>query len=630
MSEEGRENLREQLATAVRTRMAPRPRLTISEWADRYRYLSREASAEPGKWRTDRAPYLRGMMDALADPLIERVVMKCASQIGKTEVLLNAIGFYSDQDPAPILLIEPSLDVAKAMAKDRIANMVRDTPRLKGKFADVKSRSADNTTLHKVFPGGHLTIVGANSPAGLAARPIRIGLFDEVDRYPPSAGSEGDPVALGVKRTSTFWNRKIVLNSSPTLEGFSKIDAEYSESDQRQFVVRCYNCGQPQVLLWRNVHWDAGQPETAYMLCSSVDADGVEHGCGQRFEEADKTMLLESGEWIPQQPGRRVAGFHLSALYSPWARWGELAGEFLKAQVSPELLKTFTNTALAETWKDDAEQVQPEGLMARREEYGRVVPAFVGALTAAVDVQADRLEILVRGWGAGEESALVHREILRGDPSRPDVWKDCDRVLGQEFEGLKIACALVDSGYLTQQVYRYVAPREGRVFASKGHKDPGQPIVGALPKRRNKAGVKLVMIGTDTAKDLLFLRLKIKTPGPGCFHWPLGELADSAYFEQLTAEKAITKYSHGKAYRVYEKTATSRNEALDLEVLVYAALLLRGATFMKSLGQLAAKRSPAPPAPPLAPERPVAQQAVHQAVQRVVKRPPPKPFSSNW
>lgn len=589
--------LQTRLASSVRQRMAPPPKLAVSEWADRYRYLSREASAEPGKWRTDRAPYLRGMMDALSEPLIDSAVAMTASQIGKTEILLNAIGYYADQDPAPMMVIQPSLEIGQAFSKDRVAPMTRDTPRLKERFADAKTRTADNTILHKTFPGGHLTIVGANSPAGLASRPIRILLCDEVDRYPASAGTEGDPVTLGTRRTTTFWNRKVFLVSSPTIRGFSRIEAAYHESDQRQYFVTCFACGRPQVLRWRNVHWEAGQPGTAHMTCSDVDDDGVEHGCGQRFEEADKSRLLEAGAWIAKEPGRRVAGFHLSALYSPWARWSDLVDEFLKAHGNAERMKAFTNTVLAETWQEDAERVEAEGLLKRREDYGREVPAFVGALTAGCDVQADRVEILVRGWGEGEQSALVHVEVIRGDPTRPELWQDVERVLLRSWDGMRLSAVCIDSGYLPESVYKFVAPRQRRrVFATKGQATAGMPIISRLPKKPNRAGVKLLMVGTDSAKDLIYLRLKIIAPGAGCYHWPLW--ADSEYFQQITSEHVITKYSHGIPYRVYEKDPNRRNEALDLEVLAYAALLTLGPTMIRGLGRLAAKRLPPPPEPP--------------------------------
>lgn len=549
-------------------------------------------------------------MDALADPLVETVVMMTAVQVGKTEVILNAVGYYADQDPSAMLVVQPTVELAQAFSKERLAPTIEATPVLKQKMAEQKSRNADNTIALKQFPGGSLALVGANSPSGLAGRPRRIVLMDEVDRYPPSAGTEGDPVSIARKRTTNYWNRKIVLTSSPTLKGFSRIEAAYNESDRRRYFVRCFACEAPQVLLWANLHWEAGEPDSAHMICEA---------CGARFEESDKGRLLDSGAWIAEYPGRKTAGFHLNALNSPWARWSDLVHEWADAQGIPERLRVFVNTVLAETWQEDAERVEPAGLMARRETYVSEVPAFCGMLTAGVDVQADRVELLVRGWGAGEESALVHLETVRGDPSRAEVWADVERILTRTWDGLPIAAACIDSGYLTDAVYRFVAPRQRRrVYATKGQSQAGTPIVGKFQKP-NRAGVRLLPVGADSGKDLLFLRLKIQHPGPGCYHWPMW--ADEDYFGQLTAEQALTKYRHGRPYRVYEKEASRRNEALDMEILAYAALLTLGPTIIRSLGDLAAKRQPAA-VTPTGPDPTPAQ----QAVRRILR--PPRP--GNW
>lgn len=600
-------NLRANAAASIRRRLAPPTKLTVSEWADRYRYLSREASAEPGKWRTDRAPYLREIMDAISDPLIEEVVAMMASQVGKTEVILNGIGFYADQDPAPMLVIQPNVEpMAQAFSKDRVDPMVRDTPRLAGRFADRKGRSGDNTILHKVFPGGHLTIVGANAPAGLASRPIRVVFADEVDRYPASAGLEGDPFSLAKRRTSTFWNRKHVSTSSPTLKGLSRIEAEHAIGDQRTYHVPCPNCGTFQPLVWGQLKYEAGRPETARYLCAH---------CPAEWQEYDKLRLLERGKWVAKFPGRKVASFHLNALYSPWVRWESLVDEWIKCQGVPEKLRVFVNTVLAETYQEDAERVEPTGLMARRVKYEREAPEPVGLLTAGMDVQADRVEALVRGWGAAEESWLVHREVLYGDPTRPQLWADVDRLLKRKWDGLGIAAGCIDSGYQPEHVYRFVGPRQrARIFATKGLSVPGHPIIGRLPKRPNAQGVKLVPIGTEAAKDLLFMRLK-QPSGPGAYHWP--DWADEEYFAQLTAEHAMTKYSHGRPYRVYEKDPNRRNEALDMEVLCLAALLLLGPTVIQGLGRRAESRMPKVqgPAEP-APIEPLGQQALRKRLQK--------------
>jgi phage terminase large subunit GpA-like protein len=610
--------LRAALSRCRQARLKPPPKLTMSEWADQHRFLSREASAEPGRWRTSRTPYAREPMDAISDTRYEEVVLMWAAQSAKTEVVLNTIGFYADQDPAPILVVQPNVEpMAQAFSKDRVATMVRDTPRLKDKIADAKSRTSDNTILHKTFPGGHLTITGANSAAGLASRPIRVVCLDEVDRYPPSAGSEGDPVMLATKRTTTFWNRKILKTSTPTLKHVSRIEADYQAGSQGTYLVPCPHCEKAHALVWENMKWTNHDPATAHMVCPA---------CGGVIEERHKGGMLTAGAWVHEYPERRRRSFHLNALYSPWARWSALVAEFLEAQGKPELLKAFVNTVLAQTWEDEKDRSDPESLMNRRSDYlseaNPHVPAFVGLLTAGCDVQADRVEILVRGWGEGEQSALVHLETIRGDPARAETWGDVGRVLDRTWDGLKVSCACVDSGYLPDEVYKFCRGRR-RTFPTKGNSTPGQPIIGSMAKRPNQVGVRVVPVGTETAKTLLYQRLKNQHPGPGFYHFPLW--AGTDYFEQLTAEYTIRKYKHGRPYTVYEKDPNRRNEALDMEVLSYVALLLLGPTAIRSLGTHAEKRVPQAVAP-AAPEPTPAQQLIKR-----ILHPQKKPgFARDW
>ncbi|HEX6925693.1 MAG TPA: terminase gpA endonuclease subunit, partial [Longimicrobiaceae bacterium] len=763
-----------------RAALAPAPRLTVSEWADRYRHLSREASAEPGRWSTARAPYQRGILDAFSDPLIEKVVVMSSAQVGKTEIVNNVVGYFIDKDPAPILVLQPTQQMGEAWSKDRLAPMLRDTPRLRGKVKDPRARDSGNTLLHKAlaldtplptpegwttvgevrvgdtlfdergqpcrvtdltpvylgrrcyrvrfsdgeeivadaghlwaverwvvkkrpkphqaivrellttadmvgrvrsgkrfrfavptteplkladarlpvppyalgvwlgdgyshraavvmepadatevlghlraegldatirpvagrgiveillepltrntrrgadgrmiaaedgvrgalrsmdlvsragsgrskkvippaylrasegqrwdllqglmdaggsvtpqgwcrfvtvlpaladgvcellsslgikwsrtdtpaggivlgfqspsqpvfrlarkrerqripttnatrrrivaiepersvpvrcitvdspehlflagrrmvpthnsFPGGHITISGANSAASLASRPIRVVLCDEVDRYPASAGTEGDPVALATKRTATFWNRKIGEFSTPTVKNFSRIEQSYEQSDRRRYHVPCPHCEHMQVLEWHNLKWENGDPETASYMCEA---------CGVLIEEQHKGRMLAEGVWVAENPGHRTAGFHLNSLYSPWARWSELVREFLEAKGNPERLKVFVNTVLGQTWEEEGERVNAESLSGRREKYRAVVPDGVGLLVAAVDVQGDRLEVKVKGYGAGEESWVIHHEQLWGDPGRDEVWQMLENVRTRAWE----------------------------------------------------------------------------------------------------------------------------------------------------------------------------------------------------
>src|SRR5262245_47717827 len=321
------------LAAVYAATLRPPPRLTVSEWADTERRLSPEASAEPGAWRTDRAAYQRAIMDSVTDPRVHTVVAMLASQVGKTELLLNVIGYFMQHDPSPLLVLQPTLEIAEAFSKDRLAPMVRDTPALRELVKDVRSRDAGNTLLHKQFPGGHITLAGANSPASLASRPIRIVLCDEVDRFPASAGTEGDPVTLAKQRSATFWRRKLVLVSTPTLKNLSRIAAAYEQSDRRRYLVPCPSCGARQVLDWAHVRWPKGRPEAAVYVCD----------CGAEWGDGLRLAAMTRGAWEAQAPANGTAGFWLSALYSPWTRLGELAREFVEATPHATRLQAFTN-----------------------------------------------------------------------------------------------------------------------------------------------------------------------------------------------------------------------------------------------------------------------------------------------
>jgi phage terminase large subunit GpA-like protein len=582
---------RRRRAELLRRVLAPPPRLTISEWADRYRMLSREASAEPGKWSTARAPYLRGIMDACSDPLIEHVVIMKAAQIGGTEIINNIVGYYIDQDPAPILVLQPTLDQAKSWSTDRLAPMLRDTPRLKGKVKDPRSRDSGNTMLHKAFAGGHLTIVGANSASGLAARPIRIVLGDEEDRYPASAGTEGDPITLAAQRTATFWNRKLVENSTPTIKGFSRIEKSFAASDQRFYHVACPECAHRQVLRWAQLKWEIGKPETAAYCCEA---------CGVLIDESQKQRLLERGEWIPKEPTHRSAGFHISALYSPWVRWETLVEKFFSAKDNPEKLKVFVNTVLGEVWEEDGDYVPSHKLADRQEDFGGEVPDGVGLLTAAVDVQGDRLEWAVWGWGAEEESWIIDTDIIPGDPGTVVPWQLLERdLIARRFKHvagveLRPMVTFIDSGgHHAKEVYQFCrAHLRSRVFAIKGAAMAGAPLVGK-PSRNNSAKTILYTLGVSTAKDTLMSRLRIVSPGPGYVHLPLS--LDKEHLEQLTSEKVVTRYVHGRPVRTWV-AMRPRNEQLDLAVYNMAALHSLGPVAVRNLATAAAKLTAMRPA----------------------------------
>ena len=543
----------------------PPPDITVSEWAVLNRVLSSESSSEAGKWSNDRAPYQVGMMDAVNDPMTHTIVAMTSAQVGKTELINNIVGYYIDHDPSPMLCLQPTLEMADTWSKDRLAPMVRDTPVLRGKVQDTKSKTSGNTIRHKVFAGGHITMAGANSPASLASRPIRIVLCDEVDRYPVSAGTEGDPVSLARKRTKTFWNRKIILTSTPTIKHHSRIEKEFNLSDKRYYYVPCPECNHMQTLKWSNIvipEDDHGEkePSKTFYVC--------DNGC--IISPNKKHIMLKGGEWRATAKFNGRAGFHLNELYSPWSKWSEIATDFLEMSKDVETLKTFVNTSLAETWEEKGESsnLRVEDMMARRESYdSRSLPDEILFITAAIDVQKDRLEVLTQGWGENKERWNIELRIIWGDPVRQDVWRELDDFLLQGYtvrgSEMKIACTAVDSGYLRDMVYNFVKPRQGRrVFAIKGSSE----YYGAIASKPRQVGnqrVSLYLVGVDSAKDLILMNYLHADGSSGRIHFPAD--VDDEFFSQLLSEERKTKWVRGQPQFFWSKLR-ERNEVLDLHV----------------------------------------------------------------
>jgi phage terminase large subunit GpA-like protein len=551
--------------------LAPPPRLTVSGWADEFRVLAPEASAEPGPWVTSRTPYLRAVMDAFTDPRTETIVLLKSSQVGGTEIVVNALGRAIHLDPAPSMVLQPTLEMASAFSKDRLTPAIRLSPELASRVALSRSQRTSSTLLHKTFPGGHVTIAGANSPASLAARPIRYLFLDEVDRYPASAGAEGDPASLAVARTRTFLRRKIVVLSSPTIKGASRIEDWYAISDQRRFHVPCPRCGERFVPAWSDVRWESRDPMTAHVICPL---------CAGRIEDAERPAMIAAGEWRASAPFDGVAGFHVWEFFAPWRSLRDLAKQFLDSRSSVEQRQAFTNTVLGEVWSPPAESVEASALLLRRESYpADTLPEGVRVLTCGVDTQDDRLEALVVGWGIGEEAWIIARETILGDPGRPDVWAELDEVLGQEWRGagggtMRVACTLVDAGgHRAQGVYAAVVARQSRrVFACFGR---AGGLAGLLvsPPRALKTGAGTVhrrLVDTHQAKMILFARLRITDDGPEKIHFPHG--LGQQFFDELTAERLVTRRSRlGVPEKVWEQVH-ERNESLDTFVYALAAL----------------------------------------------------------
>jgi len=552
------------LLPGVAAALLPPERMSLADWADRYRRLSSEASAAPGSWMT--LPYQREVLDVLAPhSRHSHVVLMWGSQLGKTEMLLTLIAYIIAMQPGPILVVQPTLSMAEAFSKDRISPMIRDMEILRGLVADPKARDAGSTIFHRRFVGGHLTIVGSNSPAGLASRPVRYLLMDELDRWEASAGAEGDPAALAIARTRTFWNRKIVMVSSPTTRGVSRIEQAWIESDQREYHVPCPHCGQHQRLVWGRVEWPDGRPDEAQYRCAS---------CDRLIPHSAKQRMLARGRWVAGAESP-IAGFHLSELYSPWRSWGELAAEWLAAQGNVERLRAFVNTSLAELWDDQvASQVSEDDLLARREQYGPQLPDGAALLTAGADVQDDRIEVSVWAWGRGEESWLMDHRVIPGDPTvgpEHGPWPELDRYLSQAWlhpraGQMHIAAACIDAGFATAVVSRFCEARAGRrVWAIKG----AGGTLPAWPRRQSKTQRgRVYLIGVDSLKATITARLRAAS-GAGATHFPV--TVDRGYFEQLTSEFLRTTYKHGRPVRTWERRKGRRAEALDCAVYAYAA-----------------------------------------------------------
>ena len=559
--------------------LKPPPALTLSEWADRYRVLSAESSAEPGRWHTDKAPYQREIMDAIGDPHIRKVVIMSAAQIGKTDAfILNPLGYYMDYAPAPIMCMQPTLDMGQTLSKDRISPMLRDTPRLKG-LVDVKSRFAGNTVMKKNFIGGHITIVGANSPSSLASRPIKVLLADEIDRYPKSAGTEGDPLNLAKKRQTTFWDCKTVMVSTPTIKGDSRIEDAFNLSTQEEWNIPCPECGAYQPLVWENVKFDPDNLEKGidYVCCE----------CGCVANEYRWKAQEIKGKYVAANPGAATRGFHLNTLASTFVGWDEVVRKFLEAKEAldhgnPEEMKVWVNTELGQTWEERGIQLEDTELYNRREIYPAEVPDDVLFLTAGVDVQDDRFEVEVVGWGEGAECWGIRYQKIFGDMLSDQVWQDLDDFLLRSWrkadgtEYTLLATCIDSGGHHTDEVYRFAKDRlNRRIFAIKGMGGAGVPYI-RNPSKNNRVKTNLFIIGVDAGKTSIYQRLEVKTPGPNYCHFPSNPEAgyDENYFKGLTAEKKVVRFvkGHLKEYWEIKDKEHKRNEPLDLRNYALAAL----------------------------------------------------------
>jgi phage terminase large subunit GpA-like protein len=571
------------LAQAIR----PKAPLTVSQWADAHRELSAKGSSERGRWKTTRTPFLAEIMDCLSDRSpVKRVTVMKATQLGATEVALNWIGYTISHTPGPMLVVVPTLDVLNRWVMQRLDPMLRETPLIAEVFDAFRSRAAANSKDIKDFPGGMLVLSGANSPASLSSMPMQYVVCDEVDRFPWEVGDEGDPLGLIDQRTATFPMRKVLLISTPTMKDASRIEEEYSKSDQRRYMVPCPHCGAMQWLKWDNLQWDKPFRQVWYVCESS--------GCV--IEEHSKPAMLAAGEWVPQRqdadPTRR--GYHISGLYAPIGlgySWHELVARWLDAQGDPAKLKRFVNTSIGETWEDRSRDIKPHTLAARVEPPElRMIPSGCLLLTAGIDTQDDRLAVQIVGWGRGLRAWIIDYLEIPGDPHQDPLWMRLSEILHTPYTNtrgrdLRIRCAAIDSGgHHTHAVYNYVrgasrgdggySPHGLTVMAIKGANTPSKPVLSGRPAHLDinfrgrviRNGVQLWTVGVDTVKHNLFGRLSGDSeipPEDRALRFPSG--LDEEYFRMLTAEVFNPERNR------WEIRRGRRNEALDTWVYAFAA-----------------------------------------------------------
>ncbi len=549
--------------------------MSVSDWADKYRVLSKVSTSDPGHWETKRTPYLKEIMDCLSPShTVQKIVFMKGAQIGGTEAGLNWLGYIIHYAPGPTLYVNPNIELSKRNSKMRIAPMIEATKVLGKYITSPKSRDSGNTILMKEFKGGVLIMTGANSPVGLRSMPVRYLFMDEVDGFPDEAGIEGDPVDLAIERTSTFRNKKIFMISTPTIKEASRIEQAFLEGDQRYYYVPCPKCNHYQRLIWKQIVFNSKKFNGAKYKCIN---------CNDLWENEIKDKILSKGHWIAHKPfNTDVASFHLSSLYSPngWVSWSDIAKEFLQVKKDPSRLQVWTNTKLGESWEDmSGETIDPTGLLVRREKYGPLLPAGVVILTCGVDVQDNRLELEIVGWGKDEESWSIDFHIFYGDPSTPELWAELDKVLSRKYKhekavpDLNISATCVDSGgHYTDQVINYCFERRMYgVWAIKGKGGTGNPIWPATASKSFKTKKPVYVIGVNDAKETLMRRLHIEKFGAGYWHFP--KERELEWFEQITSEIVKKKYSKGRLIREWQPRREGiRTEALDCRVYSYAAL----------------------------------------------------------
>lgn len=588
------------LVLATAKLLVPPPQQNVADWLDTHRVIGRNyPSPFTGPWRTARTPYLRAPMNDFVDPAVEVLVLLFSSQIGKTEVQLGTLLYAYGADPGAGMFVMPTLGMAEDISKTRLVQALQTCETLR--VGSQKGRTSDSSILHKRINDSPLALAGAESPATLASRPIRYLWCDEIDKW-PSTTAEGDPLAQAFQRTAAFRRRKIVLTSTPTIKGASRIEDWYNRSDKRVLFAPCPRCGIPFVVEWHHVRWQAGDPSSAHLVHETPPGDlkaGVPAGCGNapkpcpegwespRIEDRERGAMFAAAEWVPTAPFTGIRGYRTWAVVSPWVRLPEMVTAFLEAKKRPETLQSWVNLTRGESWEVPSQKVESAALLMRREAYAAEVPAGARVLTAGVDTQDNRLEAMCIGWGTGEEAWIISRETFLGDPSKPEVWEALDQFLTRAWPReaggtMRIQCTLVDAlGHRTADVYGAVVSRQARrVYASFGRDGGKDGLLVSAPKvlPTQQGGVITHMVDASQAKALIYSRLDATVKdaagegGPGVIHFPMS--VGDAFFTELTSEHLITernKYGVPTA-KWAVRPGHKRNETIDCFGMALAAL----------------------------------------------------------
>ena len=560
--------------------MKPPEDLTVSQWADKNRRLTSESSAEVGKWRTSRTPYMFDILDSFTDPLIEHIVVVAASQVGKSETINNMVGYCIDQDPGPILLIQPTIDDVKRYSEMRIAPMIRETRCLKRKVADPKSRDAANTKRQKSFPGGVLVMTGSNVAHDLSSMPIRYVFGDERDRWATSAGSEGDPWELAVARTRTFYNKKMVEVSTPTVKGASAIENSYNLGTMERWKTQCPHCGEYVEVTFDNIRFEYDAAENGDKKIFHIsEIFYVCPECGGISDE--HTMKSQPAKWVATVPEARkhhkTRSFWLTAWVSPWATWESIILQFLQAGTDSAKLQVVYNTQFGELGEERGDMASEDDVMARREVYEAEVPDGVLLLTCGVDIQDDRLEYEVVGHRRFGETWGIKKGVILGRPDTEEVWERLDEVLSHKYKfksgvSLQISLTFIDEGgHFTQEVRQHCLARQyDHVFAIKGANRPDIPYTAPPKKQKIVVNGKVIgqvwvyEIGVNAGKQKIVDNLRVQSPGANYCHFPLRDDYGKQFFKQLMSEHLayVPKLKH--PWQWQKIPGHERNEAFDI------------------------------------------------------------------